>query len=137
MSEKRNLEGQRFSRSHLFSKSWVQALLAVATLFTLASIHIGLTPIKLLESLEGVSSVFEMMFPPDFKNFPSILNSIAVTLSMALFGTVGAALIAVPTAFLMNSNTRLGKISSNLLTVFASISRSIPDVVFALVLVAL
>jgi phosphonate transport system permease protein len=77
------------------------------------------------------------MLPPNFEKFDSILNSVAITIGMAFVGTAGAFLIAIPLSFLVSKNTRVGNISAQSLNVIATVTRSIPDIVFALIILRL
>lgn len=125
------------SAARLVPLPYLWTALVIVILFTLVSIQLEFNPVIVVQGIDGTANLISQMIPPNFQNFEIILDSIAITLGMAFFGTFGAFLIAVPTAFLISRNTRFGIKSGQLLNVAATISRSIPDIVFALIILSL
>ncbi|WP_453996624.1 phosphonate ABC transporter, permease protein PhnE [Bacillus nitroreducens] len=73
-------------------------------------------------------------FPMDFSVLPKMLLDTAETLAMAFLGSVFGLMIALPISFLSAKNTSPSGIVYNLVRIFMSFIRSIPEIVFGLIL---
>lgn len=75
-------------------------------------------------------------FPPDFSNLVVYLQQMLLTVKMAVVGTAGAVLIAIPLSFLAASNTAPNRFVYQFTRRLLDLFRGVPLIVMALIFVA-
>ncbi|WP_127143225.1 phosphonate ABC transporter, permease protein PhnE [Pelagibacterium montanilacus] len=76
-----------------------------------------------------------MAIPPDFTRWPRMAASMLETLNIAIVGVAFGCLFSIPLAFLAATNTAPHPIVRTIARLFISISRTIPDLIWALIFV--
>lgn len=98
---------------------------------------ISISPVKFVEGIPNLIHFLIKLFPPDFTILPRLFKAIIVTVEVAVWGTIMAAVISLVLSIgaarnLFGSNYVVYSISRILL----SILRSLPDMIWALIFVA-
>lgn len=98
---------------------------------------ISISPVKFVEGIPNLIHFFIKLFPPDLTILPRLFKAILVTVEVAVWGTIMAAVISLVLSIgaarnLFGSNYVVYSISRILL----SILRSLPDMIWALIFVA-
>ncbi|MFG1923053.1 PhnE/PtxC family ABC transporter permease [Cryptosporangium sp. NPDC048952] len=83
---------------------------------------------SILESADNAAKVFERMDPISLPPLGDLAHLIGLTVGIVVLGTLLAALVSVPVAWLMASNTRFAWVARAV----SVLTRAIPDVVLAL-----
>lgn len=83
------------------------------------------------------SSLVSQMLRPDFSFLPRTVGPMLETLQMALVGAVAAAVVSVPVTLWAATPTNPNGISRRAVRAFINVVRSIPDLVYATVFVAM
>lgn len=78
--------------------------------------------------------VGDMVLPPDFNFFDNVWPEMLATIRMSIVGTFWGALIGFPIAFLAARNINNNPISIVLIKAFLSITRTMPVLVYAMIL---
>lgn len=119
------------------ARSW--KLLIVAVAYVAATIwswrFINMSFAGLFGGISDVSSLLARMLPPDFYLFNSIVSATIETLWMALLGTTIAVLISFPLSFGAAKNTTPNKFVFALCRGIITMTRAIPDLIFAAIFV--
>jgi phosphonate transport system permease protein len=80
-------------------------LFVALAIFVLGLIHLGFSPIRMLNGLHQLGWISLMMLPPNpGTSLPLYLNALGETLSIALLGTTLAAVFAFPVSLLAAKN---------------------------------
>ena len=110
----------------------LRACAAAAVLATLAGAwYIEFAPATLIDGLDDIAALLERMLPPRLDD-PGRISSLAVeTLLMAILGTVLAALVSVPLAFLAARNTTPHPVVYGAARAVITFCRAMPDLLFA------
>ena len=115
------------------------ASIAVAVVAVYAwSIH-G-TELSVTELARGVPNFIDFasrLLPPDPAVLPSLLAPLAETFQVALLGTTGATLLALPLGFLGAANTTPGRLVYQATRLVLNVFRGISEFVYALLFVAM
>jgi len=80
-------------------------LLAAVAIFVFGLVHLGFSPVRMLNGLHQLGWITMMMMPPDpGSSLPTYLSALGETLSIALLGTTIAAVVALPVSLLAAKN---------------------------------
>jgi phosphonate transport system permease protein len=80
-------------------------LLAAVAIFVFGLVHLGFSPVRMLNGLHQLGWITMMMLPPDpGSSLPTYLSALGETLSIALLGTTIAAVVALPVSLLAAKN---------------------------------
>ncbi|ASS76172.1 phosphonate ABC transporter, permease protein PhnE [Tumebacillus algifaecis] len=90
---------------------------------------------ELIEGLPNIGNMMAQLWPPDFKYFMEILDPMLETVQMAILGTTFGAILAIP-VILLSSNNVFGKKVTTVARTFLNIVRTIPELLFAGIFVA-
>lgn len=80
------------------------------------------------------SMVTDMLFPPDFSYFPTILPDLIATLRMSVVGTFWGSVLGFPVAFLAAKNINNNGIIRGITKIFLSLTRTMPVLIYAMIL---
>lgn len=123
--------GSALSRSLRFV-----VLLLVAAFFFWSFIAVGFSPVEFAGGIPDLLRLVSEMFPPALATIPEVATAALETLQMALIGTVIAAVLSVPLAFLAARNIAPSKLLYQVSRSFIVFTRAVPDLVFALIFVS-
>ena len=107
--------------------------LLVASVVALGSV--GIDPAKMLQSRSNAERFFGRVGAISFPDPSELAHLTALTLGLVICGTLLAAVISVPVAYLAASNTTPGALWLAFARFVGVLTRAIPDVVFAMVFV--
>lgn len=125
-------------RNHLRAALGVAAflMLTIATCVpAIGGIEIDLRAIA--RNWSNGSNLLSQMLQPDFTFLPRTIGPMLETLQMALVGAVAAAFVSVPLTLWAAAPTNPNKATRRLVRTVINIVRSVPDLVYATVLVAM
>ena len=116
---------------------WLFPALGVAALVltVLSAGYIDFAPTTLIEGLEDVGNLLERMLPPRVDDTGRIVSLALDTLLMAVLGTVLAAVVSVPLAFLAARNTSPHPVLYSVARAVITFCRAMPDLLFAVLFV--
>ncbi|KFL35186.1 MULTISPECIES: phosphonate ABC transporter, permease protein PhnE [unclassified Sulfurospirillum] len=89
----------------------------------------------LIEGYQYGIDLIKEMFPPNFKNFDTIVALLLETVAMGVWGTIIGTIISLPLGFLGARNLSPNTMVYFLINELTNILRSIPDIVYALMFV--
>ncbi len=119
------------------SKSVKLALVGIgfvgATVWSWLYIHMTFS--GLFGGFSDLWSLLQRMFPPDFYQLSAIVSATIETLWMALIGTAIAVLLSIPLAFGAARNTTPHAIVFGACRAVITLTRAIPDLIFAAIFV--
>lgn len=98
-------------------------------------VYIHMTFGGVLGGFSDLWSLLKRMFPPDYYQLSSIVSATIETLWMALIGTFIAVIMSVPLAFGAARNTTPHPTVASLCRGIISLSRAVPDLIFAAIFV--
>ncbi|NLP22101.1 MAG: phosphonate ABC transporter, permease protein PhnE [Erysipelotrichaceae bacterium] len=104
-------------------------------LFVLGVMGAEITLARIFKGFDNIGNFLMRAFPPDFSKVNSVVKSVFETLQMAVVGTVFGVILSLPIALLGAKNTAPSKILANISRGIVIVSRTIPDLVFALIFV--
>lgn len=110
---------------------WLIAFFVVIWSFQISQVSIT----ALMDGYQYGIDLVKEMFPPNFKNFDTIVELLAETVAMGVWGTIIGTIISLPLGFLGARNLTPNKIVYVLINELINILRSIPDMVYALIFV--
>jgi phosphonate ABC transporter permease subunit PhnE len=110
---------------------WVIAFCVVMWSFYISQISVT----ALLSGYTYGIDLIKEMFPPNFKNFDTIVELLAETVAMGVWGTLIGTIISLPLGFLGARNLTPNTVVYVFINELTNILRSIPDIVYALVFV--
>ncbi|KIM02471.1 MAG: hypothetical protein KN64_15035 [Sulfurovum sp. AS07-7] len=110
---------------------WLIAFFIVIWSFQVSQVSIT----ALLEGYQYGIDLIKGMFPPNFKNFDTIVELLGETIAMGVWGTLIGTIISLPLGFLGARNLAPNKLVYWLINELTNILRSIPDMVYALIFV--
>ncbi len=121
---------------HTFKK-WVNWVLIAVLLAVLGVSWQGseMAPLKLVSDAGNMWVMVKEFFPPDFRHWQSYLSEIAVTLYIAIWGTLLGIVCAVPLGLLSASNIAPIWVQQIVRRLMDAL-RSINEMVFAMIFVA-
>lgn len=111
------------------------ATLVALALFVQAWIVVQARPQDLLTGARGMADIISRSLPPAFDQFGSTLMPVLETIDLAIFGTVIGVLLAFPLSILAARNVTPGKPFYYVARTVIGITRSVPDLVWALLFV--
>ncbi len=92
-------------------------------------------PQDIVTGVGGMADILRRSLPPDFAHLPDQLWPALETVDIAIFGTTGAVIVALPLAILAARNTSPAKPAYYIARSLIAICRSVPDLVWALLFV--
>ncbi len=126
---------RRFSpRETLVRYAWYVGIVAVGV-FSFSTLDI--TWIYLLDAHVQVADLLFRMYPPDWRAFQAVFDSLVETIHIATLGTAATVLVAFPVALLAARNTTLNTLTWSIGRFILVASRSVNTVVWALLFVAI
>jgi len=111
------------------------AILVGAVVLAWAAWDTGADPARLVRGLPWIADFVRRMLPPDLTVLPAALKGAAVTVEIALLGTVAAAVLALPLGFLSARNVAPPPLFYPARTAL-NLFRSVDTLVYALIFVA-
>lgn len=115
----------------------LRSLLTFAIAATIVVIAYRRTSFNVASLMDGTSDFFRFLgrLAPDWSFLPAVWKPLLETLQIAYIGTFFGTLIAIPLIFLSSRNTALDPISMWVARVLLTVLRSIPDLLWAALLV--
>ncbi|NEQ20831.1 MAG: phosphonate ABC transporter, permease protein PhnE, partial [Microcoleus sp. SIO2G3] len=110
-------------------------LLAAIALLAIAYVKSEINPLTLLQDSGNMSTYLAAYFPPDFTYWRTYFADTLITISMGVWGTLLAAIVAVPLSVLASDNVSPIWIVQPTRRIMDAM-RAINEIVFALVFVA-
>ena len=110
-------------------------LVALLLASVIALDWVGIDPAKMLQSWSNAERFFGRVGAVSFPDPGELAHLTALTLGLVICGTLLAAVISVPVAYLAASNTTPGALWLAFARFVGVLTRAIPDVVFAMVFV--
>lgn len=92
-------------------------------------------PWELVENYSNMAVLLADFFPPDFSDLDYYISEMVITVQIALWGTFLSALLGIPLGLLSSENL-FGKVTVNITRRLMDITRSINEVVLAMIFVA-
>jgi phosphonate transport system permease protein len=118
------------------SRFWKIAIIViVALIIAQAAFVVKARPQDLITGVGGMADILSRSFPPDLTHTAEQLWPALETVDIAIFGTSGAVVLALPLAVLAARNTSPAKPAYYVARSFIAICRSVPDLVWALLFV--
>jgi phosphonate transport system permease protein len=125
---------QAFNRPASSRLTWPLMLFVALAVFVLGLIHLGFSPIRMLNGLHQLGWISLMMLPPNpGTSLPLYLNALGETLSIALLGTTLAAAFAFPVSLLAAKNIVPSNIFRFPIRRFLDTIRGVDTLIWALV----
>ncbi|WP_077617986.1 phosphonate ABC transporter, permease protein PhnE [Bacillus sinesaloumensis] len=109
----------------------IVVLLGIAIYFSMRLTEFDLSKFR---DFRNMIDFLSQWFPMDFSALPRMLIDSAETLAMAFLGSLFGLIIALPISFLAAKNTSPSRIIFNVVRIIMSFVRSIPEIVFGLIL---
>lgn len=128
----------------LITRSWHDALrlaarfvvlLAVLIVFVQAAFVVHARPQDLITGAKGMADIIRRAMPPDFSEIDKIWWPTLETVDIAIFGTVGGVIMALPLAILAAENVTPSRYVYYAARAVIGFARSVPDLVWALLFV--
>ena len=89
-------------------------------------------PQDLVTGVHGMADIIRRAMPPDFQKLGSELWPALETIDIAIFGTVGGVLLAIPLAVLAAANVSPSRLIYHVSRGVIGFARAVPDLVWAL-----
>jgi phosphonate transport system permease protein len=89
----------------------------------------------LITGVHGMADIIRRATPPDFSKFDTVLWPALETVDIAIFGTVGGVIMALPLAVLAAANVTPSRTLYYLARGIIGFARAVPDLVWALLFV--
>jgi phosphonate transport system permease protein len=110
--------------------------LVVAILIVVQSlIVVQARPQDLITGFHGMVDIIRRASPPDFSKLPDVVWPTLETIDIAIFGTIGGVLMALPLAVMAATNVTPSRVLYYLSRAMIGLARAIPDLVWALLFV--
>ncbi|MBP3039276.1 phosphonate ABC transporter, permease protein PhnE [Bacillaceae bacterium Marseille-Q3522] len=131
-------KGKKIPLIHARTKSLITSIIVVvALLYIVAAFHTGASPD---EFIQGFPTIIEFivkdLYPPNWSYTGKVLTSIIETWNIALISTTLSAIFALPLSFLASRNINKNKWLYQFVRIFQNIIRTIPDMIMAVLFVA-
>lgn len=110
-------------------------LLAVLLVVVQAALVIHARPQDLITGAKGMADIIRRAMPPDFSEIDKIWWPTLETVDIAIFGTVGGVIMALPLAILAAENVTPSRYVYYAARGAIGFARSVPDLVWALLFV--
>lgn len=112
-------------------------LAAVIILYIISAVITEAYPVRILEGLPIIYSfIFNDLFPPNWGYYSSVLVRLLETWNIALLSSTISAIVCLPFSFLAASNINRNTYLYNAMRFGLNILRTIPDLVLAVIVVA-
>ena len=108
----------------------VAILIVVQTLIVVQA-----RPQDLITGFHGMVDIVRRASPPDFSKLPDVVWPTLETIDIAIFGTIGGVLMALPLAVMAATNVTPSRVLYYLSRAVIGLARAIPDLVWALLFV--
>ncbi|MGD6941252.1 phosphonate ABC transporter, permease protein PhnE [Cytobacillus gottheilii] len=92
---------------------------------------------EFIDGIGNMGELFQKFFPPNLSLFQAIWPALAETIQMAIIATTAAGILCIPLSLLAANNVTTNKILYNIVRFLLNILRTIPDLVLAVIFVAL
>jgi phosphonate transport system permease protein len=92
-------------------------------------------PQDLITGVHGMADFLRRAVPPDFSRLPAMFWPTLQTIDIALFGTVGGVIMALPLAVLAAANVTPSRVTYYIARGIIGFTRAVPDLVWALLFV--
>jgi phosphonate transport system permease protein len=92
-------------------------------------------PQDLITGFHGMVDIVRRASPPDFSKLPDVMWPTLETIDIAIFGTIGGVLMALPLAVMAATNVTPSRVLYYLSRAIIGLARAIPDLVWALLFV--
>ena len=92
-------------------------------------------PQDLITGFHGMVDILRRASPPDFSKLPDVVWPTLETIDIAIFGTIGGVLMALPLAVMAATNVTPSRMLYYLSRAIIGLARAIPDLVWALLFV--
>ncbi|HLJ06281.1 MAG TPA: hypothetical protein VKT26_08415, partial [Acetobacteraceae bacterium] len=92
-------------------------------------------PQDLITGFHGMVDIVRRASPPDFSKLPDVAWPTLETIDIAIFGTIGGVLMALPLAVMAATNVTPSRVLYYLSRAVIGLARAIPDLVWALLFV--
>jgi phosphonate transport system permease protein len=129
---------------HFVERSWggalsltlrLVALLALALIVIQSALVVHARPQDLITGAYGMADIIRRAMPPDFGEVGKVWWPTLETVDIAIFGTVGGVILALPLAILAAANVTPSRSLYYVARSLIGIARSVPDLVWALLFV--
>lgn len=111
-------------------------VVVVAILIVVQSlIVVQARPQDLITGFHGMVDIVRRASPPDFSKLPDVVWPTLETIDIAIFGTIGGVLMALPLAVMAATNVTPSRVLYYLSRAIIGLARAIPDLVWALLFV--
>ena len=129
---------------HLVERSWSTALslalrliglLALILIVVQSAIVVHARPQDLITGAFGMADIIRRAIPPDFGEINKIWWPTLETVDIAIFGTLGGVIMALPLAVLAAENVTPSRMLYYAARGLIGLARSVPDLVWALLFV--
>jgi phosphonate transport system permease protein len=110
-------------------------LLALALIVVQSVIVVRARPQDLITGAHGMADIIRRSIPPDFSQIGSVWWPTLETIDIAIFGTLGGIVLAVPLAILAATNVTPSRVFYYLSRGIIGFARAVPDLVWALLFV--
>jgi phosphonate transport system permease protein len=111
-------------------------VVVVAILIVVQSlIVVQARPQDLITGFHGMVDIIRRASPPDFSKLPDVVWPTLETIDIAIFGTIGGVLMALPLAVMAATNVTPSRALYYVSRAIIGLARSIPDLVWALLFV--
>jgi len=114
--------------------TWV-VLVGFAAFFIQGMMASGLSVERLVKGASNLVRFVGQAVPPDFSRMPNIADAMLETMNIAVVGVTFGCLFSVPLALLAARNTAPNGVVRTLARFIISVSRTIPDLIWALIFV--
>jgi phosphonate transport system permease protein len=111
-------------------------LVLIGAFLVQSMLAVQFSPVVFAQGLPDLVNLVGRMFPPSLEVVPDVALASLETLQMAVVGTIIAALLSVPLAFLAAQNIAPSAILYHVSRSIIIFTRAIPDLIFALIFVA-
>lgn len=113
-------------------------LITVVVLYTIAASISQASPTKMVYGFRTALDFFMFdLFPPNLSYYKTVSGRLLETWNIALLSSSLAAIVCLPFAFLMASNINSNKYIYNFFRLFMNVLRTIPELLLAVILVAI
>ncbi|MGM0461578.1 MAG: phosphonate ABC transporter, permease protein PhnE [Fibrobacterota bacterium] len=124
---------------HIPQKNLIQKVLLSIVCSGVVIYSFYVSNVSLTSLFHGIPMLTDMvneMIPPDFSRWQHFISLVWETLVIGIWGTCIGTVISLPIGFLAARNTSPSKVVYTFFKTLVTISRSIPEIIYALVLVS-
>ncbi|UOQ87274.1 phosphonate ABC transporter, permease protein PhnE [Gracilibacillus salinarum] len=136
MTDQHTLPQPPKSKWKLIKRISILIIILLIYIWTISSINIRWDKIFSSRTLENFDRIIPRFFQPAVAETESIIEKMIETIFIAYTGSLAAAIIAVPLAFLCASNMVKNKVLNNIGMWILGAVRAFPEIVLAIIFVA-